>query len=323
IAQFIRINFLVPDARIGWNFRGYRKCLQIVNDEKPDIIFSSSPPHSLQILAWRLARKTKTRWVADFRDPWTKSFYDKGIRRWRLAENYNRQLEQKVVRSADCVTAVSEGVLQLIGAAESKKTRVISNGYDDDDFREAKQRNPQFTILYTGHIASVQNPELFFQAIAQIIQKQERKIKIEIYGSADKSVHQTVQQLGLSSVVDFHPYIAHNEVTSLMIHADMLLLLIPRENSKGILTGKLFEYLAAGNFIMGIGDEEGVAASVLKKCKAGTMIDYHKNPIEVIQVQYEKWTLDQVHQGDEAEIKKYSRENLSRELSNLFSEICS
>lgn len=322
LAQFVRMNFLIPDARIGWNIRGYRTCLKIIKKEKPDLIFSSSPPHSIQVLASRLAARTGIRWVADFRDPWTRSFYDKGMKRWWLAENYNKYLERKIIKNADCVTAVSEGVLELLGAGQARKTKVISNGFDPEDFNHAKQRNSFFTIVYTGHIASVQNPVLFFQAVAGLVQDPAKKIKVQFYGSADPSVHRKVNELGLEKTVEFMPYISHREVTRVMIQADLLLLLIPRENAKGILTGKLFEYLAAGQFILGIGDENGIAASVLEKCKSGRMLDYDKDPAGLITDQYIRWTEGQIHQGEQKEIDKYSRRHLTRELSKLFSALC-
>ncbi|MCB0689965.1 MAG: glycosyltransferase, partial [Saprospiraceae bacterium] len=322
VAQFVRMNFLIPDARIGWNIRGYKKCLGIVQSEKPDVIFSSSPPHSLQILAMRLAKKTNVKWVVDFRDPWTRSFYDKGVDRWPFAEKYNQRLEQRVVRSADCVTAVSQGVLDLVGAGEARKSKVISNGYDSEDFTAEKEQNDLFTIVYTGHIASVQNPEKFFQAIANLIKDRTKKIEVHIYGSADRSVHETVESLSLQEVVIFHAYVSHHEVTGIMINADLLLLLIPRVNAKGILTGKLFEYLAADNFILGIGDENGIAAEVIRQCEAGTMVDFSKDPIGVVRECYRKWIDKEIHTGNRNEIEKYSRKNLTKELTTLFSDIC-
>jgi glycosyltransferase involved in cell wall biosynthesis len=320
-AQFIRINFLIPDARIGWNLRGYRSCIQIINDEKPDLIFSSSPPHSLQILASRISRKTGIKWVADFRDPWTKSFYDKGLKRWFLADNYNKRLEKKIVTTADCITAVSEGVLDLIGASEAKKSMVISNGYDEDDFQKSKSKNPYFRIVYTGHIASVQNPENFLESLVCMLYEGKSSIRVDIYGSADQIVKDSVIVKGLSDVVTFHPYVAHEVAINQMIDADLLLLLIPRQNSKGILTGKLFEYLATGNFILGIGDEDGIAARVIRKCNAGTMIGYARDPIEMLRTQYERWQQGQPHRGNQEEIAKYSRRNLTKKLADLFNEI--
>lgn len=320
-AQFIRINLLIPDARIGWNLRGYRSCIKIIDNEKPDLIFSSSPPHSLQILASRISRKTGIKWVADFRDPWTKSFYDKGLKRWFLADNYNKLLEKRIVTAADCITAVSEGVLDLIGASEAKESVVISNGYDEDDFQKSKSKNPYFRIVYTGHIASVQNPENFLQAVACMLHEGKSSLIVDIYGSADQIVKDSVIARGLSDVVTFHPYVPHEEAIKQMIDADLLLLLIPKQHSKGILTGKLFEYLAAGNFILGIGDEDGTAARVISKCSAGTMIAYHKDPIEILRTQYERWQQGQPHRGNQEEVEKYSRRNLTKKLADLFNEI--
>jgi hypothetical protein len=107
-----------------------------------------------------------------------------------------------------------------------------------------------------------------------------------------------------------------------MIQADILLLLIPKQHAKGILTGKLFEYLAADNFILGIGEKSGDAAAVIDQCMAGIMVDYDTDPSSIIAHQWKQWNNGIEHRGNQPEIEKYSRQSLTRELAILFDELC-
>ena len=323
LAQWVRNNLMIPDARVGWYWWGFREATKIVKDTQPDLIFSSSPPHSLQLLAGKLAKKCDVKWVADFRDPWTKSFYDKGIKRWKIAESINLSLEKRAVQNADCVTSVSTGVLELLGSHEAKDSRVISNGYDEDDFLCKKSPGNTFKIVYTGHISSVQNPRLFFEAISKLEDTVQQELSIDFYGSVDPDVISAARENGIEGMMNFHDYIPHEKATIVMTNADVLLLLIPRVNAKGILTGKLFEYLATKNFILGFGDPQGAAAKVIKKCGAGVMIDYDSDPTSIINTQWQLWKKGEKKQVVDNEIEKYSRKNITRELANLFNELCS
>jgi hypothetical protein len=75
IANLIRLNFFIPDAKIGWKKFAVEEGLKIIETEKPDLIFSSSPPPTVHLIAKKLAAKTNLKWVADFRDPWTDIHY--------------------------------------------------------------------------------------------------------------------------------------------------------------------------------------------------------------------------------------------------------
>ncbi len=320
LAQFIRLNILIPDARVGWYLFAKRKSLQIAREVDPDIIFSSSPPHSLQLVASAIAQKLKCKWIADFRDPWTKSFYDKGMKRWLISENTNFRLEQRIINKADKVTSVSPGVIELLQAEE--KGHIIPNGYDEDDFDKDISKSDKFKIVYTGHIASLQNPQRFFEALANLPPEQKAIIDVDFYGSVDPSVYQTVSKYELEDIVHFHGYVDHDLATGYMMAADLLLLMIPRTHAKGILTGKLFEYLATGNYILGIGDEAGDAASIIKKCNAGCMINYDKDPTNILSNRFESWKLKEESKAIRKEIKAYSRKNLTGKLVQLFEELC-
>ncbi len=69
--DWIWSRLLIPDPQIVWTAAAYASGLYIARREKPDVLYSSSPPNSLNVLALALARKLGLPWIADFRDPWT------------------------------------------------------------------------------------------------------------------------------------------------------------------------------------------------------------------------------------------------------------
>jgi hypothetical protein len=75
LAHWIRINFFIPDAKIGWQPFAITEGKRIIENHQPDIIFSSSPPPTVHLIARRLKKYARLKWVADFRDPWTDIHY--------------------------------------------------------------------------------------------------------------------------------------------------------------------------------------------------------------------------------------------------------
>ena len=55
LSKWIRANLFVPDARVGWYPNAVKKGLEIIEEERIDMIFSSSPPHSLQFNSKKIA----------------------------------------------------------------------------------------------------------------------------------------------------------------------------------------------------------------------------------------------------------------------------
>ena len=93
-------------------------------------------------------------------------------------------------------------------------------------------------------------------------------------------------------------------------------------NAKGILTGKVFEYLAARRPILAIGPTDGDVSNLLKQTKAGVTANfcsfddiYHKL----------KWMWGEYQNGfpfyDKVDVSEYSRKNLTGKLVDKLNHI--
>ena len=94
-------------------------------------------------------------------------------------------------------------------------------------------------------------------------------------GNVDASVIDAIGANGLENNLNLSPFVAHHEAVQRMMSADILLFIIPKsERNKLIITGKLFEYLATGNPILGIGPTDGDASVVLQDANRNPLSDY-------------------------------------------------
>jgi len=127
----------------------------------------------------------------------------------------------------------------------------------------------------------------------------------------DESVAESVRLYGLSDVVTVISYVSHAEAIQHMRAASALLLVIePFENAKGMITGKLYEYLASGRHVLGIGPVDGDAARLLTEVRAGAMC-LQGDTDEVasnLKLQYSQWEKGETVRGASlADISAYTR----------------
>ena len=147
-------------------------------------------------------------------------------------------------------------------------------------------------------------------------------LKINMIGQIDKSVVESISKQGLTDHVCFSPYIPHSEVSAAHRASALLLLLLMPDNeprAKGLLTGKLFEYLASGRPILCIGPEDGDAARIINETHAGQTVgfDDKEKMKETIKKYYQQYMETGLPSNKSQEIEKYSRKALAGEFANL------
>lgn len=323
LSKWIRANVFIPDARVGWIPSIVKEGKKILEEEKPDLIFSSSPPHSLQIGAMKLAKQTGIKWIADFRDPWTDGFWQKELNRTRYAIKKDITYELSVLKNSKAVITVSESIADLLQKKIINKYFAIPNGYDHSDFEGiCKQPKNIFKIVYAGSLRKSQIPYNLFTALSSLKEHNRiKKLEVDFIGTVHPVVINLIKENNLEDIIKLKNYISHSELINEIANADILLLSIPNtQNNEGILTGKLFEYIAAKNFILGFGPKDGDAAKIIKELNCGIMFDFSENPEEVILEKYNDW-LGGKKSLIENDSEKYTRKNLTKKLSEVFESV--
>jgi len=326
-SRFIRGNFFIPDARVGWNKYAYRKAVELIRKYQITTVITSSPPHSTQLLGLKLKKNLNIHWIADLRDPWTDIYYYDKMFHTKLAREIDKKKENKVLQSADSLIVVSDAIKHLFASKlairEKDKIVVIPNGFDADDFLPRPyKRQTKFVIAYTGTLADNYHIEGFLNVVNKLISiRGSVEVSIHFVGRVSEKYRQMISSSGLNANTIFVGHVDHQTSISYLQQADALLLAIPDvpENA-GILTGKLFEYLASQKPVLGIGPVNGDAAKIIEECNAGQMFDYtdEKGMYEYLNnliVDWEKPSRTSL--GDQTYLK-YSRERLTERLVELF-----
>lgn len=184
------------------------------------------------------------------------------------------------MQNADTLIVVSEDIKRRFGEAREtilEKIHVIPNGFDEEDFSHERTKNDAGIkyISYVGNLGLQYPIEAFLKTFSELIIVDEQW-RIRFIGNVSDVVNTEIQKLDLEKWVEFIPYVEHKKAVEYMINSDLLLLIIPNtENNKGILTGKLFEYIATGNPIIYIGPEDGDAVEILKKTEGISYLNFN------------------------------------------------
>ena len=332
LSLWVRGNLFIPDARCWWVKPSVRFLKKYLKEHPVDAIISTGPPHSMHLIALKLHKTLNIPWIADFRDPWTEIDYYSQLHLTRRSDRKQHRLEHEVLTQADQVVTVAPDGARRLEALGARNVKTIYNGFDwnqNDRKEEKRPQNGKFNLTYIGVLSKIQNPENLWEAIAELIEENDsfaQKLQINLIGQIDRSVETVIREKELERYVVFKPYIPHGQVLQEQQAADLLLLLLMPESTpraKGLLTGKLFEYLSSGRPILCIGPEDGDAAHIISEAKAGVTVgfeDKEKMKAEIMRL-YEAYKKGIPHQTDMKLISRYSRKENAAAFTQLLNEL--
>lgn len=286
LSLWIRANVFVPDPRCLWIRPSVRFLKKYLREHPVDAIVSTGPPHSMHLIARNLHRSTGIPWTADFRDPWTRIFYFKHLPLTRRSRKKYAAMELSVLHEADRVVAVTDNMvrdfLEELGAHENScgKFHVIENGYDEEDFAgiTAARLPDGFNLVHTGLFSAEGNPRKLWKVLAELCRENpdfDRDLHLTFAGKTDPEILAAIKEAGLETHLTDLGYVPHHEANSLQKAADLLLLPLREEpEAAGILTGKYFEYLAAGRPIAAFGPHGSVLEHSLAATRTGEIFDW-------------------------------------------------
>ncbi|SNY99781.1 glycosyltransferase family 4 protein [Flagellimonas pacifica] len=319
---WVRGNLFIPDARKLWVEPSVKFLSTIIEKEKIDTIITTGPPHSVHLIGLGLKKKFPIQWIADFRDPWTSIGYHKKLRLTKASQKKHKAMESAVLNNADRIVVTSNTTKEEFGHLTDKPIKTITNGFDDS--HKVTELDSKFTISHIGSLLTGRNPEALWEALKELVTENElfkKVLKIQLAGVVGEEVLESIRKNQLESYMSSLGYLSHDQVLEVQQRSQVLLLLeIDSEETKGIIPGKLFEYLSAKRPILAIGPNGWEAGQMVENCGAGAF--YGKNSKSEFKdvllnwfKAYEKGTLICDSEG----IEQYHRRELTQQLANFIS----
>lgn len=331
VFRYLEYNYFVPDTKVRW----YKNAVEdifnrVLKEEEIDIIFSTSAPYTDHLIALEVKKRTNKPWVVDLRDPWVgnKFIYDRYNEKRKAKE---RELEAEVIKYADKVLNVTKDITDMyIERYPEYKDKfiTITNGFDVSDKVEDETPSEKFIINYSGIVADGQSPELFLKAVEELIKNNDdfkSDLLVKFTGTIVDKYSYLFKNPVIKDNIEINGYASHNVVLKYMKEASINLVILPdTEESKGIYTGKIFDYILSEKPILGIMPLGGVASDLINSKGIGIAVDYNDfNGIkDFIEKTYLTWKNGgSLNNSAITKCIEFERRSLTKQLSDVFDEL--
>lgn len=335
IRTLVHRRLLVPDAQIAWLPGALAHSLKIARREGIRLVYTTSPPNSVQILGGLVARLLRRPWVADFRDPWTdgprrqQAYVDNGMR-----ERLERAAERWIVRRADRVLVSAEPLrtrfLAKYPFLAPEKVVVLTNGFDPSDFDASEDAGRdlemgRFHVSGAGNIEAMFDARPLLQALAAAMAAEpglERDLLVNLIGARKGKYDADIRALGLTGRVRYIGWVHHAQSLRYLGQSDVLLMCqLPHAGGGGEkLSVKFFEYLYLRKPILCL-SVPGLTADLLAESGLGTVV--HPDDVEGIKAAVLRLYArrGEPMRANASLIARFDRRNLTSQLAAIFDEL--
>jgi glycosyltransferase involved in cell wall biosynthesis len=265
-----------PDRWISWRFDALRQGMRLIDEFKPQALWSTYPIATAHVIAHELQRRSGLPWAADFRDPMAQDGYPADPRTWA---DY-RAIEERSLRSAGCslfTTPSAARTYRQRYPEAADRVVLLENGYDEDTFADAERAigpvaeplNPgAVTLLHSGIVyPDERDPSALFRALSRLLQEARiapGRLKLRFRAPVSEALlRRLAAELGIESLIEVLPPIGYGPALQEMLRADALLVL-QAANCNEQIPAKVYEYLRARRPMLCLSDARGDTVAVLR-----------------------------------------------------------
>ncbi|MEW6607484.1 MAG: glycosyltransferase [bacterium] len=314
-----------------WFFQAYKKAKRIIQEQNIRIIITSYPPPVVNLVGLALKKNFKDiLWIQDLRDLWTQKPTHHGLFPFTLMEGF---LERRCIKNSDVIIVVSEILKQWLQEKYPHKKKdifVIENGYDEELLREINLHEfspdrSKKTIVYTGTLYEKRsNPEGLFKVIDKNYTYLKDKLEIFFYAAYETKVILDKffdKYPNTKEIIKYGGFLSAKDTLSEQKRADVLLFIERDKENDGVLTTKLFEYMALRKpiFCLGINPSSCVG-SLLQETGLGIFCG---DDTRLIEENLNSIIKDEIKISPNDDfISNFSREKQVKRLDELIKHYC-
>ncbi len=311
-----------------WVAPAYKAGMRLLAENRYDAIVSSYSPPATHVVASKLKKKHPDLvWFADFRDLWVNNHITSAQ---GIFKKFESAKERRTLHGlADALITVSRPLAaDLQSRHPTLPVWVIENGFDPQEFptwMQSVSAGPRLagniTICYAGTIyPQRRDPTPLFTAVNELIDAgliSPDKVSIEFYGQNERELNDIIQRTYANrhNIIKIKGFVTRQASLEAQRKSNLLLLLESGEpRAKGMLTGKVFEYLVSGIPILAVGiDNTHAAGELLEKTGTG----FCSNDAEELKglllaaIEFKRFNFYKPHKDL---IAKYSREKQAQSI---------
>jgi glycosyltransferase involved in cell wall biosynthesis len=319
----------VPDTKIAWVPFALASGIRIIKRFGIDVIFTTSPPHSSHLVGLLMKKMLNIPWVVDFRDSWLMEEFNPGPT--PVHRTINRWMLREVLKRSDRIIGISKPILADMQSATDKPAGDfiwIPNGFDPADFKEYRTKpSSRFRMTYCGTLSPFLSPEHFFRGLTLAVRNRpdiKDKLEVRFVGSITGiDFDGIVEKTGIHDRIQKIGYVPHAESIRYLMDSDLLVLVLPADSSSGMVTGKIFEYMASGLPILGV-VPDGEAKRLILEHQRGFVVHPHDTEgiARMVAELFDRWRKGRLKIGSPRwkGMEAFDRRNQAGLLALIFNE---
>jgi glycosyltransferase involved in cell wall biosynthesis len=310
-----------PDAMLAWGPFALAATLREVRRSRPDVIFSTSAPHTAHLVAWVVHRLTGIPWVTDFRDEWSNNPHGEQP---SLVRRLNRRVERAITGRAARVTVVAD-YFDMAGAPPDR-VAVIPNGVDEEDLAGVPavpaEPRPRLRLSHVGTLYGDRDCAPVLAALRRLVDAgrlDPADLELRIVGN------DWLADLGDRVPVELSRtgYVDHLAAVGEMRQADALLFYVAPSSLAP--SGKIFEYLASERPILCVAHPENLASRLVREWDAGIWAapgdgEAIEQAVLDLVARWKAGGLDALPEVRRRTLERYSRRALAGRLADVLAE---
>jgi glycosyltransferase involved in cell wall biosynthesis len=264
---------LVPDAHVAsWLPFAAARLRRVARERSIECVITNGPPDAAHLAALALGRD-RPAWIADFEDGWRFEPQREGGWPTRAQDRLDAALEARVVREADAVVGLSEPIAADFARRFGARAFTIPNAWDP----EIAAADPPplepgtVSVVHAGNLshATRRDPTALLAALELLA---DTPIRLVLAGRLVEADRRRLDGLSprAAALVRHVGELDRPAAIGLQRAADVLLLLVTGPQ-RSVVTGKIFEYLAAGRPILAVSDENE-ATRIVRETRTGEVV---------------------------------------------------
>lgn len=257
----VAVTRIAARHRAIWLLKAIMRVLQMaMQHERYDVIVSSSGPalaHAVAALARHIW--SSAFWLADYRDLWSTGSYYHEQPFSGLGLHVRRWVERLMLVPADLVTTVSRGLQENLSAFHGRDVLVFHNGFESAVNTDATPAcgDLGIRICHTGFLYQARTPLPVMDAIARTgraVGVGGKRVRLLLAGTLDSVVTELMREFAGCPDIEYLGKLPREQAYALQRSSDFCLLLEdPEATRKGVVTGKVFEYIGMRKQIIAYG----------------------------------------------------------------------
>ncbi|MPZ92836.1 MAG: glycosyltransferase [Actinobacteria bacterium] len=248
--------------------------------EDVDGVLALSPPLTLGLTGWVIARRRKAPLVFNIQDVYPDVAIELGMLSNPGLVAAARRLERICYARADAVTVLSDDLKDNISPRvnDPSKVRVIPNFVDtewvapapfDTAYRKEHGLSKKFVVMYAGNVGLSQSLDLVLDAAAALAHEKEIVFVINGGGAGKAGLERRARGMTNVVFVDMQPI---ERLPEVLAAADLHLVPLKRGLARSSVPSKTYSILAAGRPLIASVDPGSEVARVVERAGAGLAV---------------------------------------------------